>query len=73
MTRLRRSRTRSLIAGLFDGPGNLGDGRRTGVKLDATAPLDAIGLKGGELRVKGMRAGIARDRSGDRRRAALLR
>jgi len=42
------------IAGLFDGPGNLGDGRRTGVKLDATAPLDAIGLPGGELRVKGM-------------------
>ena len=42
------------IAGLFDGPGNLGDGRRTGIKLDALAPLDAIGLKGGELRVKGM-------------------
>ena len=42
------------IAGLFDGPGNLGDGRRTGVKLDATAPLDLIGLKGGELRLKGM-------------------
>lgn len=42
------------IAGLFDGPGNLGDGRRTGVKIDATAPLDAVGLKGGELRLKGM-------------------
>lgn len=42
------------IAGLFDGPGNLGEGRRTGMRLDATAPLDALGLAGGELRVKGM-------------------
>ncbi len=42
------------IAGLFDGPGNLGDGRRTGVRIDATAPMDMIGLKGGELRLKGM-------------------
>jgi hypothetical protein len=41
------------IAGL-DGPGNLGDGRRSGAKLDALAPLDAIGLRGGELRVKAM-------------------
>ncbi|MFZ4686039.1 MAG: TonB-dependent receptor domain-containing protein, partial [Hyphomonadaceae bacterium] len=42
------------IAGLFDAPGNLGDGRRTGIKLDATAPLDVVGLAGGELRLKGM-------------------
>lgn len=42
------------IAGLFDGPGNLGDGRRTGLRLDATAPLDALGLAGGELRFKGL-------------------
>ncbi len=41
------------IAGLYDGPGNLGDGRRIGVKLDAMAPLDILGLKGGELRLKG--------------------
>lgn len=41
------------IAGL-DGPGNLGSGSRTGVKLDATAPLDWIGLPGGEARLKGM-------------------
>jgi hypothetical protein len=41
------------IAGQFDGPGNLGDGVRTGVKIDATAPLDAIGLKKGELRITG--------------------
>ncbi|HEY7799657.1 MAG TPA: TonB-dependent receptor, partial [Hyphomonadaceae bacterium] len=38
----------------FDGPGNLGDGTRTGVRLDATVPLDALGLPRGELRVKGM-------------------
>lgn len=41
------------IAGLYDGPGNLGDGRRTGLRVDATAPLDFLGLKGGELRLKG--------------------
>jgi hypothetical protein len=41
------------IAGL-DGPGNLGDGRRSGAKLDATAPLDVIGLRGAELRMKGL-------------------
>ena len=38
----------------FDGPGNLGDGSRTGARLDATAPLDALGLRGAELRIKGM-------------------
>jgi len=38
----------------FDSPGNIGDGSRTGVRLDATAPLDAIGLPGAELRLKGM-------------------
>lgn len=42
------------IAGIADGPGNLGDGRRTGARIDATAPLDIFGLKGGELRLKGM-------------------
>lgn len=41
------------IAGL-DGPGNLGSGSRTGIKLDATAPLDWIGLPGGEARLKGV-------------------
>jgi hypothetical protein len=38
----------------FDSPGNLGDGTRTGAKLDLTAPLDAIGLAGAELRLRGM-------------------
>lgn len=42
------------IAGLFDGPGNLGKGTRTGARIDVTAPLDMIGLAGAELRVKGM-------------------
>ncbi len=40
--------------GVFDGPGNLGDGERTGVKLDMTAPMDWLGLTGGELRVRGL-------------------
>jgi outer membrane receptor protein involved in Fe transport len=38
----------------FDSPGNLGDGSRTGLRLDATAPLDVLGLPRAELRVKGM-------------------
>ena len=42
------------IAGQFDAPGNLGDGRRTGARLDATAPLDRMGLPRGELRIRGM-------------------
>jgi hypothetical protein len=40
--------------GAFDGPGNLGDGWRHGVRLDATFPLDGLGLDGGQLRVKGL-------------------
>lgn len=39
--------------GNFDGPGNLGDGTRTGVRLSTTLPLDAVGLAGGELRLNG--------------------
>lgn len=39
--------------GNFDGPGNLGDGTRTGVRLSTTLPLDALGLAGGELRLNG--------------------
>jgi len=41
------------IAGQFDGPGNLGRGERTGMRADLTAPLDALGLARGELRVTG--------------------
>lgn len=37
----------------FDSPGNIGGGSRTGLRLDATAPLDAIGLPRAELRIKG--------------------
>jgi outer membrane receptor protein involved in Fe transport len=40
------------IAG-FDGPGNLGSGSRTGMKIDTMAPLDWFGLAGGEARIKG--------------------
>ena len=39
--------------GNFDGPGNLGDGSRTGVRMSATLPLDTLGLAGGELRLNG--------------------
>lgn len=34
------------IAGRFDGPGNLGDGTRVGIEIDANMPLDFIGLSG---------------------------
>lgn len=42
------------VAGVADAPGNLGDGRRWGAKLDVLAPLDALALPRGELRVRGM-------------------
>lgn len=35
------------VDGLFDAPGNLGDGRRWRLQADATAPLDALGVPGG--------------------------
>jgi len=41
------------IAGHFDGPGNIGNGTRTGLRADITTPLDAIGVSRGELRVTG--------------------
>jgi outer membrane receptor protein involved in Fe transport len=41
------------IAGQFDGPGNLGDGSRTGIRADMTAPLDFAGIPRGELRLTG--------------------
>ncbi|MEQ8405190.1 MAG: TonB-dependent receptor plug domain-containing protein [Oceanicaulis sp.] len=37
------------IAGGFDAPGNLGDGRRWRLQANATAPLDALGVPGGML------------------------
>ncbi|SUS03363.1 conserved exported hypothetical protein [uncultured Defluviicoccus sp.] len=38
----------------FDSPGNIGDGYRSGLRVDATAPLDALGFPGAELRLKTM-------------------
>ncbi len=32
-----------------EAPGNIGDGRRWGVELESTLPLDALGLKGAKL------------------------
>lgn len=36
----------------FEAPGNIGDGRRWGVLLDTTLPLEAIGLAGARLDIK---------------------
>lgn len=38
----------------FDGPGNIGDGMRTGARLNINAPLDWLGLPRGELRIRAM-------------------
>jgi hypothetical protein len=38
----------------FDGPGNIGDGTRTGARFDINTPLDWLGLPQAELRIKGM-------------------
>lgn len=40
------------IARRFDGPGNLGDGVRFGGRVDANLPLDSLGLKSGEMRLR---------------------
>lgn len=34
----------------FDAPGNIGDGRRTVVELDASLPLERLGVRGGLLK-----------------------
>lgn len=34
----------------FDAPGNIGDGRRTEIELDATLPLDGLHVRGGLLK-----------------------
>jgi hypothetical protein len=40
---------------VIDGAGNLGDGTKFGVRLDATLPLDLIRLSNAELRIRGTR------------------
>lgn len=42
------------VGGLFDGPGNLADGRRWRIQGGFTAPLDRIGFAGGELSASAM-------------------
>lgn len=37
------------IGGIFEAPGNIGNGRRWGVELETTLPLHAIGIAGGRL------------------------
>jgi len=37
----------------FEAPGNIGDGRRWGVELESTLPLDWVGLPGARLKLAG--------------------
>ncbi len=37
---------------MFEAPGNIGDGRRWGVVLESTVPLDSLGLTGAQLEFK---------------------
>ncbi|RMD87917.1 MAG: TonB-dependent receptor [Alphaproteobacteria bacterium] len=41
------------LGGIFEIPGNIGNGRRWGGKLEATLPLDAVALAGGRLDIEG--------------------
>ena len=36
----------------FEAPGNIGDGRRYGVRIEATLPMEGLGLKGGRVDVE---------------------
>ncbi|MBI1340975.1 TonB-dependent receptor [bacterium] len=42
------------LSGQLEGPGNLGDGRRAGLRLDATIPVPWLGGAASELRVKAL-------------------
>lgn len=37
----------------FEAPGNIGDGRRWGIEVESSLPLNALGLHGAKLDVKG--------------------
>ena len=39
------------IGGLFDAPGNIGDGWREEIKLASTVPTDNLGVRGGQVRL----------------------
>ena len=41
------------IGGLFDGPGNIGDGARDQAKLTLSLPLDRLGISGGRIAGEG--------------------
>ena len=41
------------IGGLFDGPGNIGDGTRDQAKLTLALPLDRLGISGGRIAGEG--------------------
>lgn len=40
------------VGGIFESPGNLGDGKRYGVELEATLPLDFLGLPNARLDIE---------------------
>ncbi|MGB0513995.1 MAG: TonB-dependent receptor domain-containing protein, partial [Wenzhouxiangellaceae bacterium] len=63
------------VSDRFEVPGNIGDGRRWGVTLEATLPLEALGVRGGRLdlesewqrsRVTDPVTGLNRSLSGER-------
>ena len=41
------------ITDTFEAPGNIGDGRRWGLELESTIPLEWVGLLGAKLNIKG--------------------
>jgi len=41
------------VGGIFEVPGNIGDGRRWGVKVESTLPLDRLGIANGRLDIEG--------------------
>jgi len=41
------------VAGRFDAPGNIGDGKRQEVKVNLTLPLERLGISGGIIRFNG--------------------
>jgi len=41
------------VGGIFEAPGNIGDGRRWGVEVVSTLPLDILGIANGRLDIEG--------------------
>lgn len=54
----------------FDAPGNIGDGEAEAIQLDVTAPMDALGLPGGQFKssMTWRSSGVADPVTGEQRR-----